>query len=262
MSLCRFFFRKCLPAHAHLADAVQRLPLQTRFHPRFPGEMQRPWRHAGTLRDRGKLEGGGKRLISVRIPHNNAAMFGPRPQLLSSFIPPFAPSLYMRLLPLRSHRQFRREQFEKIGVKKWRNNARASRQMSAMSGRQQSLGGSSMADYQLPRSKSRFRKGSGGPSAKKKRGAGGWRWRGVFIRRLQMQTIQKEKPLFVETWNTLIMTCKNVAYFHVCSPWRKQEFKGSSTLIFFLCHVLVLILEDLQNSASLSLKTSSVSLVS
>lgn len=66
---------------------------------------------------------------------------------------------------------------KRLESKKWRNNARTSRQMYAMSGLQQSLGGSSMEDYQLScrnrfgderrrRSKSNFHKGSGGLSAK------------------------------------------------------------------------------------------------
>lgn len=173
MAVAQGFLGSCSPCGYYAMFTIANT-----FPPMFLREMQRPCRSKRSERP-GKIRRGRKILISVRIPHNNAAMFGPRPQLRSSFIPPFTPSLYMRLVPLRSHWQFRREQFEKIGVKKWRNNARTSRRMSAMSGRQQSLGGSSMADYQLPRrgrfgrgrtrrSKSRLRRGSGGPSAKKK----------------------------------------------------------------------------------------------
>lgn len=116
---------------------------------------------------------------------------------------------------------------KRLELKKWLNNVRTSRQISAMSNRQQSLGGSSMADYQLSclnrfshecerRSKSSCHKGLGATPAKI----------GMHSKTV-MHAVQKLKPLFVggrtETGtnsdlNSLIMTLANVEYFHVRSP--------------------------------------------
>lgn len=66
--------------------------------------MQHPYPYVSTLRME-NLKKKEKNFFSLRIPHNNAAMFGPPPQLHSSFILSFtlhlslSLSIYMWLVP-------------------------------------------------------------------------------------------------------------------------------------------------------------------
>lgn len=158
-------------------------------------------------------------------------MFGPRPQLRSYFIPSFAPSLYRcyMLVPLWSYWQFRREQFEKIGVKKIAQQCQnKSANVCDERASDNSLrGGSSVADYRLS---SRSGISAGGAQSRvstKLRGSGGVHQQNQKKKKngilTKTRTFQKQKafvcgPLAHSNSNTLIMTSTNAGYFHVPPP--------------------------------------------
>lgn len=158
--------------------AMQRSSLQTRstIPPIFLWEMQRPWQHVSTLRE---IRWGEKYLLLWEyltiMPQCLA--------LIRNYIPlSSCLSLHLYICDwchCKATDNSDGNNLKRLEFKKWWNNARTGRRKSAKSGWQQSLGCSSVADYQLSRcnrfsgestrrSKSNFHKGLGGSISKNK----------------------------------------------------------------------------------------------
>lgn len=220
----------CLPRRRKIHNSFHRMfTIANTFLSIFLGEMQRLWQHVSTPR---KIRRG---VGEYLFPWEYLTITPQCLALIRNYIPLSSCLSLCRYIcdwcHCRATDNSDGDNLKRLEPKKWRNNARTSRRMSAMSGRRQALGGSSMVDRQLScrnrfvrerarRSKSNFHKGSGGPSAKI---------------RMHSKTLNADcsKAKAFVCWrhkrdartysdlNTLIMALTSVEYFHVCSPWRK-----------------------------------------